>query len=199
MRCSARRRPARRCSPRCWMRATYMAHARRSPRTSSACRSATAGWWSGRRHSAARWPLPTPGEPHVALLMPNAIASVVAFMGMQAFGVVPCLLNVSAGAARDVVGMPRCRRAQRGLQPHLRGEGAARQDRGAHGRGGAVRLAGGRPCGDRPAREAACQGWMRGGRAACPAPSPLRTRRRWCCSPADRRARPRAWCSATAT
>ena len=40
-----------------------------------------------------------PGEPYVALLMPNAIASVVAFMGMQAVGVVPCLLNVSAGAA----------------------------------------------------------------------------------------------------
>ncbi len=39
-----------------------------------------------------------PGEPYVALLMPNAIASVVAFMGMQAVGVVPCLLNVSAGA-----------------------------------------------------------------------------------------------------
>ena len=39
------------------------------------------------------------GETHVALLMPNAIASVVAFMGLQAFGVVPCLLNISAGAA----------------------------------------------------------------------------------------------------
>ena len=31
--------------------------------------------------------------------MPNAIASVVAFMGLQAFGVVPCLLNISTGAA----------------------------------------------------------------------------------------------------
>jgi acyl-[acyl-carrier-protein]-phospholipid O-acyltransferase / long-chain-fatty-acid--[acyl-carrier-protein] ligase len=40
-----------------------------------------------------------PGETHVALLMPNALASLVAFMGMQAFGVVPCLLNMSAGAA----------------------------------------------------------------------------------------------------
>jgi acyl-[acyl-carrier-protein]-phospholipid O-acyltransferase/long-chain-fatty-acid--[acyl-carrier-protein] ligase len=40
-----------------------------------------------------------PGEAHVALLMPNAVASLVAFMGLQAFGVVPCLLNVSAGAA----------------------------------------------------------------------------------------------------
>ena len=40
-----------------------------------------------------------PGETHVAVLMPNAIASLVAFMGLQAFGVVPCLLNVSAGAA----------------------------------------------------------------------------------------------------
>ena len=39
------------------------------------------------------------GETHVALLMPNAIASVVAFMGLQAFGVVPCLLNISTGAA----------------------------------------------------------------------------------------------------
>ncbi len=41
----------------------------------------------------------TPGETHVALLMPNANASIVAFVGMQAFGTVPCLLNVSAGAA----------------------------------------------------------------------------------------------------
>ena len=40
-----------------------------------------------------------PGETYVALMMPNAAASVVAFMGMQAFGVVPCLLNISAGAA----------------------------------------------------------------------------------------------------
>ena len=40
-----------------------------------------------------------PGETHVALLMPNAIASLVAFMGLQAFGIVPCLLNISAGAA----------------------------------------------------------------------------------------------------
>jgi acyl-[acyl-carrier-protein]-phospholipid O-acyltransferase / long-chain-fatty-acid--[acyl-carrier-protein] ligase len=40
-----------------------------------------------------------PGETHAALLMPNAIASLVAFMGLQAFGIVPCLLNISAGAA----------------------------------------------------------------------------------------------------
>jgi acyl-[acyl-carrier-protein]-phospholipid O-acyltransferase/long-chain-fatty-acid--[acyl-carrier-protein] ligase len=40
-----------------------------------------------------------PGETHVALMMPNAIASMVAFMGLQAFSVVPCLLNMSAGAA----------------------------------------------------------------------------------------------------
>ena len=39
------------------------------------------------------------GETHVAVMMPNATASVVTFMGMQAFGVVPCLLNISAGAA----------------------------------------------------------------------------------------------------
>jgi len=40
-----------------------------------------------------------PGETHVALLLPNAIASVVTLFGLQAFGVVPCLLNVTAGAA----------------------------------------------------------------------------------------------------
>jgi acyl-[acyl-carrier-protein]-phospholipid O-acyltransferase/long-chain-fatty-acid--[acyl-carrier-protein] ligase len=39
-----------------------------------------------------------PGEEHVALMMPNAVASLVAFVGLQAFGVVPCLLNISAGA-----------------------------------------------------------------------------------------------------
>jgi acyl-[acyl-carrier-protein]-phospholipid O-acyltransferase/long-chain-fatty-acid--[acyl-carrier-protein] ligase len=40
-----------------------------------------------------------PGERHVAVLMPNAVATLVAFMGLQAFGVVPCMLNISAGAA----------------------------------------------------------------------------------------------------
>jgi acyl-[acyl-carrier-protein]-phospholipid O-acyltransferase/long-chain-fatty-acid--[acyl-carrier-protein] ligase len=39
-----------------------------------------------------------PGEEHVALMMPNAVGSLVAFVGLQAFGVVPCLLNISAGA-----------------------------------------------------------------------------------------------------
>ena len=39
------------------------------------------------------------GESHVALMMPNAAATVVAFMGLQAFGRVPCMLNISAGAA----------------------------------------------------------------------------------------------------
>jgi acyl-[acyl-carrier-protein]-phospholipid O-acyltransferase / long-chain-fatty-acid--[acyl-carrier-protein] ligase len=38
-------------------------------------------------------------EEYVALLMPNAVATLVAFMGLQAFGVVPCMLNISAGAA----------------------------------------------------------------------------------------------------
>ena len=40
-----------------------------------------------------------PGETHVALLLPNAVGSVVTLFGLQAFGVVPCLLNVTAGAA----------------------------------------------------------------------------------------------------
>lgn len=41
----------------------------------------------------------TAGDTHVALMLPNAIASVVSFLGLQAFGIVPCMLNVSAGAA----------------------------------------------------------------------------------------------------
>ena len=48
----------------------------------------------GRALSAA-----APEETHVALLLPNAIATVVTVFGLQAFGAVPCLLNVSAGAA----------------------------------------------------------------------------------------------------
>jgi len=40
-----------------------------------------------------------PEESHVAVLLPNAIATVVALFGLQAFGTVPCMLNVSAGAA----------------------------------------------------------------------------------------------------
>jgi acyl-[acyl-carrier-protein]-phospholipid O-acyltransferase/long-chain-fatty-acid--[acyl-carrier-protein] ligase len=35
----------------------------------------------------------------IGVLMPNAVASVVAFAGLQAYGIVPCLLNVSAGAS----------------------------------------------------------------------------------------------------
>ncbi len=41
----------------------------------------------------------TAGETHVALMLPNAIATLVSFLGLQAFGIVPCMLNVSAGAA----------------------------------------------------------------------------------------------------
>jgi acyl-[acyl-carrier-protein]-phospholipid O-acyltransferase / long-chain-fatty-acid--[acyl-carrier-protein] ligase len=41
----------------------------------------------------------TAGEMHVALMLPNAIATLVSFLGLQAFGVVPCMLNVSAGVA----------------------------------------------------------------------------------------------------
>jgi len=37
-------------------------------------------------------------ETHVALMLPNAIATLVSFLGLQAFGTVPCMLNVSAGA-----------------------------------------------------------------------------------------------------
>ena len=40
-----------------------------------------------------------PGETHVALLLPNAVGSVVTLFGLQAFGMVPCLLNVTAGTA----------------------------------------------------------------------------------------------------
>jgi acyl-[acyl-carrier-protein]-phospholipid O-acyltransferase/long-chain-fatty-acid--[acyl-carrier-protein] ligase len=39
-----------------------------------------------------------PGQTHIGLLMPNAVATVVAVTGLTAFGAVPCMLNVSAGA-----------------------------------------------------------------------------------------------------
>ncbi|MGE0222398.1 MAG: acyl-[ACP]--phospholipid O-acyltransferase [Acetobacteraceae bacterium] len=39
------------------------------------------------------------GQTHLGILMPNANATVVAFVGLQAFGIVPCMLNASAGAA----------------------------------------------------------------------------------------------------
>jgi acyl-[acyl-carrier-protein]-phospholipid O-acyltransferase/long-chain-fatty-acid--[acyl-carrier-protein] ligase len=35
---------------------------------------------------------------NIGLMLPNANATVVAFMGLQAFGLVPCMLNFSAGA-----------------------------------------------------------------------------------------------------
>ena len=40
-----------------------------------------------------------PGEVYIGVMMPNAVASVALFFGMQAFGLVPCLLNVSGGEA----------------------------------------------------------------------------------------------------
>ena len=98
-----------------------------------------------------------PGETHVALLMPNAIASLVAFMGLQAFGIVPCLLNISAGAAAMLSACRHRRRAYGYLEPRLRGEGTTRQGGGAHVAGGALHLVGGRARYDRAARETACE------------------------------------------
>ena len=46
---------------------------------------------------------------YVGVMLPNANATVVTFMGLQAFGVVPCMLNVSAGA--DAM-LSACRAAQ---------------------------------------------------------------------------------------
>ena len=40
----------------------------------------------------------TPGEKHVALLLPNASAAIAAFFGLHAYGRVPAMLNFSAGA-----------------------------------------------------------------------------------------------------
>lgn len=40
----------------------------------------------------------TPGEKHVALLLPNAAAAIAAFFGLHAYGRVPAMLNFSAGA-----------------------------------------------------------------------------------------------------
>jgi acyl-[acyl-carrier-protein]-phospholipid O-acyltransferase/long-chain-fatty-acid--[acyl-carrier-protein] ligase len=39
-----------------------------------------------------------PGEARVGVLLPNAVASVATFAGLQAWGMVPALLNASAGA-----------------------------------------------------------------------------------------------------
>ena len=96
------------------------------------------------------------------------IASVVAFMGLQAFGVVPCLLNVSAGAAAM---LSACRAA--GVRTVVSSRTFVEKARLARvvermARGGALRLAGGRACGDRPAREAARQDAMRGGARRLP-------------------------------
>ncbi|MEM8644828.1 MAG: acyl-[ACP]--phospholipid O-acyltransferase, partial [Pseudomonadota bacterium] len=40
----------------------------------------------------------TPGEKHVALLLPNAAGAVAAFFGLHAYGRVPAMLNFSAGS-----------------------------------------------------------------------------------------------------
>ena len=152
-------------------------------------------WWWVRRRSDARWPAIAPGETHVALLMPNAIASLVAFMGLQAFGVVPCLLNISAGAAGDAVGLPHRRRPHRDLQPRVRGEGPARPKSWSAWRRRCA-SSGWRTCARRSACARSCApGATHGGARRLPGAShAIRMRRRSCCSPAARRARRRAWC-----
>ncbi|MEM8688925.1 MAG: acyl-[ACP]--phospholipid O-acyltransferase [Pseudomonadota bacterium] len=40
----------------------------------------------------------TPGESHVALLLPNAAGAVAAFFGLHAYGRIPAMLNFSAGS-----------------------------------------------------------------------------------------------------
>jgi acyl-[acyl-carrier-protein]-phospholipid O-acyltransferase/long-chain-fatty-acid--[acyl-carrier-protein] ligase len=39
------------------------------------------------------------GDTHIALLLPNAVATLVSFIGLHAFGHIPCMLNASAGSA----------------------------------------------------------------------------------------------------
>ena len=113
--------------------------------------------WSARRRWVARLPTSCLAKRMSALLMPNAIASMVAFMGLQAFGLVPCLLNISAGAAAM---LSACRTAGVRTVISSRGfveKGRLGQGRRAHGAGGALRLAGGRARFDRAARETARQ------------------------------------------
>ena len=57
----------------------------------------------------------------------------------------------------DAVSVPHRRRPHGDFEPRVRGEGPAHQDRGAHGGGRALCLAGGRARVDRPAREIARQ------------------------------------------
>ena len=112
----------------------------------------------------------TLGEVRVAMLMPNAIASVVAFMGLQAFGTVPCLLNVSAGAAAM---LSACRAA--GVRTVISSRTFVEKGRLPRGRahvgGCSLRLARGRARVDRSAGEIARQ-------AGCVAVTPAAWRER---------------------
>ena len=75
------------------------------------------GWWWVPPHSGARWSRQHRAKPHLALLMPNAVASLVAFMGLQAFGVRALHAERFGRCGRDAVRLP-CRRRPHGdLQP----------------------------------------------------------------------------------
>ena len=64
---------------------------------------------------------------HVALMMPNAAATVVAFMGLQAFGRRALYAEHIRRCGVDAVGLSRGRRAQCDQQPHVHREGAPGQ------------------------------------------------------------------------
>ena len=134
-----------------------------------------------------------PGEPHVALLMPNAVASLLAFMGLQAFGVVPCMLNVSAGAAAM---LSACRAA--GVRTVVSSRTfveKARLDRVVRAMSGEMRFIWledvRATIGLRAKLRARLDAWRA---RRLPGASQIRMHRRWCCSPAVRRAGPRVSC-----
>ena len=94
---------------------------------------------------------------HVGLLLPNAVATVLAFFGLQAHGRVPAMLNFSTGARAMVGGCQAAEVTDRLQLPALHRTGQAAGDSDCRHRGG----------GDAPALPGRPEaGYRRGGQAA---------------------------------
>ena len=137
-----------------------------------------------------------PGE-RVGVLLPTSRASLVTFFALQAEGRVPAMLNFSTGPASAIAA---CRGAEitrivtaRRFIEKAKLQAAGRRARAARD----DRLPRGHPRGDRDVHEAQGTGAIAAERRRATGPS-APTIRRSCSSRPDRRARRRAWSSATA-
>ncbi len=79
----------------------------------------------------------------VGLLLPDGVSTVVAFMGLHAFGRIPAMLDITGGSGGMLAAcrLPHCRRAARRFITSFRRKWTHFQRNTAHGDPGHVRLA----------------------------------------------------------